>query len=100
MHVEGEAPADLDADAEHPAPGETAAGVVLGFEQELQIWSDNETEQDLLGFRVHADLIRSVVTDKRVLPIVLGVFAQYFLAFDGAALLLLEMARRSHFTPL
>jgi hypothetical protein len=43
----------------------------------LQIWSDNETEQDLLGFRVHADLIRSVVTDKSVLPIVLGVFADW-----------------------
>jgi hypothetical protein len=27
------------------------------------MWSDNETVDDLLGFQVHADLIRSVVTD-------------------------------------
>lgn len=43
----------------------------------LQIWSDNETDLDLLGFRVHADLIRSVVTDKAVLPVVLGIFADW-----------------------
>jgi len=43
----------------------------------LQLWSDNETDQDLLGFRVHADLIRSVVTDRHILPIVLGVFGDW-----------------------
>src|ERR1039457_5644729 len=43
----------------------------------IQLWSDNETEQDLLGFRIHADLIRSVVTDNRVLPVVLGVFGDW-----------------------
>lgn len=43
----------------------------------LNVWPDNETEQDLLGFRVHADLIRSVVTERRVLPVVLGVFGDW-----------------------
>jgi len=43
----------------------------------LQVWSDNETAQDLLGFRVHADLIRSVITDPAILPIVLGLFGDW-----------------------
>ena len=29
------------------------------------MWSDNETTEDLLGFSVHADLIRSIVTDPK-----------------------------------
>lgn len=32
------------------------------------MWTDNETRLDLLGFRVHADLIRSVVTNPTQLP--------------------------------
>jgi len=43
----------------------------------FQVWSDNETDQDLLGFRVHAELIRSVVIDRRILPVVLGVFGDW-----------------------
>ena len=43
----------------------------------FQVWSDNETDQDLLGFQIHADLIRSVVTDEHVLPMVLGVFGDW-----------------------
>lgn len=41
------------------------------------MWSDNETATDLLGFRVHADLIKSVVTDSTLLPVVLGVFGEW-----------------------
>ncbi|WP_418027534.1 KAP family P-loop NTPase fold protein [Paenibacillus sp. JJ1722] len=41
------------------------------------MWSDNETSQDLLGFKVHADLIRSVVTDPKLLPVTLGVFGDW-----------------------
>jgi pantothenate kinase-related protein Tda10 len=41
------------------------------------MWSDNETDVDLLGFRVHADLIREVVTDPNLLPIVVGVFGDW-----------------------
>ncbi len=41
------------------------------------MWSDNETSQDLLGFKVHADLIRSVVTNPKLLPVTLGVFGDW-----------------------
>ena len=41
------------------------------------MWPDNETTLDLLGFRVHADLIRSVVTNPDLLPITIGVFGDW-----------------------
>ena len=41
------------------------------------MWSDNETSDDLLGFKVHSDLIREVVTDTDLLPVVLGVFGDW-----------------------
>ncbi len=41
------------------------------------MWSDNETKIDQLGFRVHADLVRSVVTDETLLPVVLGLFGDW-----------------------
>ncbi|MCD6385864.1 NTPase [Candidatus Sumerlaeota bacterium] len=41
------------------------------------MWSDNETTLDLLGFKVHADLIRSVVTNRELLPLTIGVFGDW-----------------------
>lgn len=41
------------------------------------MWSDNETSLDLLGFRVHADLIRSVILQSELLPITLGLFGDW-----------------------
>jgi len=41
------------------------------------MWSDNETTLDLLGFRVHANLIRSVVTNPDLLPVTIGVFGDW-----------------------
>ncbi len=41
------------------------------------MWTDNETAVDFLGFKVHAELIRSVVIDKNLLPVTLGVFADW-----------------------
>ncbi len=41
------------------------------------MWADNETQTDLLGFQVHADLIQSIVTDSRLLPITVGVFGDW-----------------------
>lgn len=41
------------------------------------MWSDNETLIDLVGFRVHADLIREVVTDSKLLPVTIGVFGDW-----------------------
>lgn len=41
------------------------------------MWSDNETTLDFIGFRVHADLIRSVVTNPDLLPVTIGVFGDW-----------------------
>ena len=41
------------------------------------MWSDNETTEDLLGFRVHADLILDVIQDQTVLPTTVGVFGDW-----------------------
>lgn len=41
------------------------------------MWSDNETLEDLIGFEVHADLLKQVVLDESLLPITLGVFGDW-----------------------
>lgn len=41
------------------------------------MWPDNETTNDLIGFRVHADLIRAVVTNAAMLPITIGIFGDW-----------------------
>jgi len=41
------------------------------------MWSDNETCQDLVGFQVHADLVRSVVTNPAMLPVTIGLFGDW-----------------------
>lgn len=41
------------------------------------MWSDNDTIEDLIGFRVHAELIRDVVLDDTVLPVTIGVFGDW-----------------------
>jgi predicted KAP-like P-loop ATPase len=41
------------------------------------MWADNETSEDLLGFKVHADLLIDVIKDDKVLPITIGVFGDW-----------------------
>jgi len=41
------------------------------------MWADNETIDDLLGFKVHCDLVLDVVTDPDILPVVFGVFGDW-----------------------
>lgn len=41
------------------------------------MWADNETSEDLLGFKVHADLILDVVNDETILPVTIGVFGDW-----------------------
>lgn len=41
------------------------------------MWHDNETDKDLLGFSVHAELIKNIVTDKEILPISIGLFGDW-----------------------
>lgn len=41
------------------------------------MWSDNETPDDLVGFRVHADLLREMIMDPAILPVTIGVFGDW-----------------------
>ena len=41
------------------------------------MWSDNETSEDLLGFKVHADLIKKVVLNEKLHPVSIGVFGDW-----------------------
>ena len=41
------------------------------------MWSDNETTEDFLGFKVHADLLIDVIQDEKVLPVTIGVFGDW-----------------------
>lgn len=41
------------------------------------MWADNETSEDLLGFKVHADLIIEVIKDETILPVSIGVFGDW-----------------------
>lgn len=41
------------------------------------MWTDNETDQDLLGFSIHAELLRSIITDPNMLPVTVGLFGDW-----------------------
>lgn len=41
------------------------------------MWSDNETKQDLLGYTVHASLLKNVVTNEKNLPITVGLYGDW-----------------------
>lgn len=41
------------------------------------MWSDNETAQDLLGYQVHADLLKKIILNDDMLPISIGVLGNW-----------------------
>ena len=41
------------------------------------MWSDKETTEDLLGYIVHASLIKNVVTNEKNLPITIGLYGDW-----------------------
>lgn len=41
------------------------------------MWSDIETDKDLLGFSVHANLIKDIVTNTKNLPITIGLYGDW-----------------------
>jgi hypothetical protein len=74
--------------------GTTGAGVLeLCRTDELRptMWPDNETADDLFGFQVHADLIRSVILNRKMLPVTVGVFGDW----GGGKTSIMRMLERS-----
>lgn len=41
------------------------------------MWADNETDQDLLGFSIHAKLLGSIITNPEMLPVTVGLFGDW-----------------------
>jgi len=41
------------------------------------MWSDKETTQDLLGYTVHASLLKNVVTNEKNLPITVVLYGDW-----------------------
>ena len=41
------------------------------------MWSDIETDKDLLGFSVHVNLIKDIVTNEKNLPITIGLYGDW-----------------------
>ena len=58
------------------------------------MWSDNETTEDLLGFKVHADLIAEVINDSELLPITMGVFGDWGSGKSSILKILSEQLRK------
>ena len=54
------------------------------------MWADNETKDDLLGYQVHADLLRDVVLDSKMLPLSIGVFGDWGSGKSSLMLLMQE----------
>ena len=54
------------------------------------MWKDNETNKDLLGYQVHASLLKEVVLDKNMLPISIGIFGNWGSGKSSLMLLLHE----------
>ena len=43
------------------------------------MWSDNETDKDFLGYKVHADLLKEVVLDPYLMRIIPRLSVRYVL---------------------
>jgi hypothetical protein len=55
------------------------------------MWPDNDTVDDLIGFQVHADLVRAVVLNQSLLPVTVGVFGDW----GGGKTSIMRMLERS-----
>lgn len=53
------------------------------------MWSDNETREDLLGYQVHASLLKDVILDQKMLPTSIGIFGNWG-AGKSSLMLLIE----------
>jgi predicted KAP-like P-loop ATPase len=41
------------------------------------MWTDNVTDKDFLGFDVHANLIKELIKDDKMLPLIIGLFGDW-----------------------
>lgn len=51
------------------------------------MWKDIETEEDLLGYRFHAKLLKNIVLDEKMLPTSIGIFGNW--GYGKSSLMLL-----------
>ena len=58
------------------------------FSKIIIMWSDNETGEDLLGYKVHASLLKEVILDKNMLPTSIGIFGNWGAGKSSLMLLL------------
>ena len=58
------------------------------------MWSDKETTEDLLGYTVHASLLKSVVTNEKNLPITVGLYGDWGLGKTSILRILEEELRK------
>jgi len=62
------------------------------------MWSDKETTEDLLGYTVHASLLKSVVTNEKNLPITVGLYGDWGLGKTSILRILEEKLRKDEDT--
>lgn len=41
------------------------------------MWSDVETSEDLLGYTVHANLLKQAITEEQNLPVTIGLYGNW-----------------------
>ncbi|RHR53292.1 P-loop NTPase fold protein [Parabacteroides sp. AF17-28] len=64
------------------------------------MWQDNETTQDLLGYQVHADLLKKIILNDAMLPISIGVFGNWGSGKSSLMLLLQQSLKEWEKSPL
>ena len=62
------------------------------------MWSDKETTQDLLGYTVHASLLKKVVTNEKNLPITVGLYGDWGSGKSSILKILEEQLKRDEDT--
>lgn len=62
------------------------------------MWSDKETTEDLLGYTVHASLLKSVVTNEKNLPITIGLYGDWGLGKTSILKILEEDLKKDNDT--
>lgn len=51
--------------------------IVYNIKRQSIMWSDVETSEDLLGYTVHANLLKQVITEEQNLPVTIGLYGDW-----------------------